>query len=582
MNAKKTEQNKNSYSDVIQRMNQIAQSYAPFLPQSTMIDAFYRAGMGMANMTPVQNARVKAISSLPADYTKEEIGEFLRNPYANEKGLRQTSQILRWSAYPYFKITKTYQDIPTYRYYVKPLYVDDARAQSKEFWRELNLIDKLNKELRPDMCAHKITGQAVTSGKVFYTIRTDVDKVHNKVNYAFMQQLPEDFCHIIGFNNVSGYTISFDMMYFMQIGTDYTQFGDLFTPYVEDFGKIFEEPKKKNPKYVYASVPKVDCKGTKVNIYPDRVTRNGEGNPRMFLQNGRWCYYVSLPIDRVWTFEIDNTNPAVASPLSGLMLTYAQQSDYEAAQLSLLLNPLIKIFTGEIPYFKETQGSTAEDGYRLSLGGRALFESYFDLLMQNNNTGGTAFFSAPVENIKSHDFSESANANEISESFNRYAGEKSGLAGLIPVAEDVKAGQVEKSALLESRFSSATIYAQFERMMRNLYRSLNLIGEYDFCMFGSIYTESTIRQDAEKALSEGDLSQRYILAALDGMSLCDKISMSRAVYESGILDYLIPPETAYTQSGNEGGRPKKTMEEIASGKTSESLEDVIDTEGIKQ
>ena len=149
MNKEKNEQNKNSYSDVIRRMNQIAESYAPFLPQNTMIDAFYSAGMGMANMTPVQNARVKAISSLPADYTKEEIGEFLRNPYANEKGLRQTSQILRWSAYPYFKITKTYQDIPTYRYYVKPLYLDEQRAKSKEFWRELNLLDKLNKDLRP-------------------------------------------------------------------------------------------------------------------------------------------------------------------------------------------------------------------------------------------------------------------------------------------------------------------------------------------------------------------------------------------------------------------------------------------------
>lgn len=580
MNQEKKESNKNSYSEIIQRMNQIAGSFAPFLPQSMMIDAFYRAGMGVANMTPVQNARVKAISSLPVDYSKEDIGDFLRNPYKNEKGLRQTSQVLKWSAYPYYKITKTYQDIPTYRYYVKPLYVEGERAKTKEFKREVALLDKINKELRPDVVAHKITGQAVTLGKVFYTLRADIDKVHNKVNYAFLQQLPEDFCHIIGFNNVSGYTISFDMMYFMQIGTDYTQFGDLFTPYVEDFNRVFEEPKKKNPKYVYASAPSVDCKGVKLNLYPDQVNTYGAGSPRMFMQNGRWCYYVSLPIDKVWTFEIDDTTSAVASPLSGLMLTYSQQSDYEAAQLSLLLNPLIKIFTGEIPYFKEAQGATAEDGYRLSLGGRALFESYFNMLMQSNNTGGTAFFSAPVENIKSHDFSESANANEISESFNRYAGEKSGLAGLIPVAEDVKAGQVEKSALLESRYSTATIYAQFERMMRNLYRSLNLTGEYNFCMFGSIYTEATIRQDAEKALSEGDLSQRYILAALDGMSLCDKLSMSIAVYESDLLDYLIPPQTAYTQTNGEGGRPSKTIEEIASGKTSESLEDVVDTKGV--
>ena len=501
------------------------------------------------------------------------------NPYQNEQELRQTAQILRFTAYPFFKITKTYADIPTYRYYTKPLYVDDARAKSKDLWRELNLLDKLNRELRPDACAHKITGQAVTLGKVFYILRTSVDRSHNKVNYAFMQQLPEDYCYIIGFNNVSGYTVSFDLMYFMQPGTDPMQYGDLFLPYLDDFNRVFEAPKAKD-KYVYASAPTVECKGQRMNLYPENTVSEGVGKPRMFQQNGRWCYFVSLPIDRVWTFEIDDATEAVSSPLSGLMLTYAQQSDYEAAQLSLILNPLIKIFTGEIPYFKD-EGASVEDRYKLSIGGRAMFEQFFNILMQSTNTGGTAFYTAPVENIKSHDFNESANANEISESFNRYAGEKSGLAALIPVAEDVKAGQVEKSALLESRFSCATIYAQFERMMRSLYKSLNLTGEYDFCMFGTIYNESTIRQDAEKALAEGDLSQRYILAALDGMSLCDKLSLSRVVYESGIMEYLIPPQTAYTQASKDGGRPKKTIEDVGTGDASDSLEDTIDTRGTE-
>lgn len=565
-----------SYENIIKRFNDTMRASSPVLFKSAFMDTIARFGNGMPNMTPIQNARVKAISPLPADYTKEDIGEFLRNPYGNEKQLRQVASALKWTAYPFFKITKTYQDIPTYRYYAKPTYIDEDRSSSKEFWREMTLIDKFNKAMRPDVFAHKVAGEAVTYGKVFYTPRVSVDKVHNKINYAFMQQLPQEWCYIIGFNNVSGYTISFDMMYFMQPGTDYTQFGDLFEPYINDMQRIFEPTEKKRSKFVYAS--KIDCKGYKINIYPENVAAEGKGNPRVFMQNGRWCYYVTLPIDRVWTFEIDDTTPAVASSLSGLMLTYSQQSDYEAAQLSLLLNPLIKIFTGEIPYFKENQGSTVEDGYRLSLGGRDMFETFFNLLMQSNNTGGATFFTAPVENIKSHDFSESANANEISESFNRYAGEKAGLSALIPVAEDVKAGQVEKSALLESRFSSATIYAQIERMMTYIYESFNLNSSYEFCMFGSIYTESTIRADAEKALSEGDISQRFILAALDGMSLLDKLSMSRTVMNSGLIDYLLPPPTSYTQT-SEGGRPSKSIEDVGKGSASESLEDVIDTQG---
>lgn len=551
-----------SWSGITARFNKIAQSYAQSLPTDNVYSAFMRAGYTMENFAPVQNGRVKAISSLPVDYTKEEIGYFLRMPYESERPLRQTSEVLRWTAYPYFKVTKTYQDLPTYKFYTKPLYIDKETAQSGTFKREAVLLDKINKALKPSAVAHKVTGQAVNEGKIFYHLRADIDKVHNKVNYAFMQQLPSDWCQIIGFNNISGYTVSFNLMYFMQMGTDYKQFGDLFEPYMNDFYGIFEETSDKlpNKKFVYASK---DGK----QFYPNlsKVNVQGFGSPRVFMQNGRCMYYVSLPIDKIWTFEIDDTTTAVAPSLSGLMLTYSQQSDYEAAQLSLLLNPLIKIFTGEIPY-RDESGATPEDSYKLSIGGRAMFEAFFNTLMASNNTGGTAFYSGPFENIKSHDFSESANANEISESFNRYGMEKAGLAGLIPVSDDVKASQVDASMKIESRFSTATIYPQFERMMNSLYKQLNLNYDWEFKMFGTIFTEKEIRENAQKALDIGDLSAIFTLCALDEQSWVDKLSMLYAIKGTKMLDEYQVPQTAYTQSKSTqkqpieskstGGRPK--------------------------
>ena len=560
---KKSAQN-SSYASIIKRFNDLAQTYSSVMASDAFYGIFARAGQAFANQPQIQNRRIKSISSLPVDFTKEEIGEMLRNPYSSEQPLRQTSDILRYTAYPYFKIGKTYQDIPTYRHYSKPLYISKEDAKSKDFLREAVLIDKLTKTLAPEKCAHKIAGQIVNQGKVFYTLRTSVDKVHNQINYAFMQQLPEDWCYIIGFNNVSGYTVSFNMMYFLQPGTDYTQFGDLFTPYMYDFEQIFKP--KEQSKYVYASKrPTIKTDNRGIEIYPENRNPNGYGNPNVFMQNGTWMYYVTLPIDKVWVYELDDTTGAVVPPLAGLMLTYAQQSDYEAAQLSLLLNPLIKIFTGEIPYF-ENNGATTEDGYMLSLGGRALFENYFNTLMAQNNTGGTAFFSAPVKNIKSHDYAESANANEISESFNRYGMEKAGLSSIIPVAEDVKAAQVEASTKIESRYVTATLYPQFCRMMNNLYRSLNLKHEWAFNMFGTIFDEERIRDNALKSIANGDLSAHFTLSALDGCSWLDKLSMMSTIKESGMLDMLIPPVTAYTMKqensnlppradDDEGGRP---------------------------
>ena len=556
---------------LLARLNEIAEKYAGILGTNAYASAFERAGLGLQNQPQIQNTRIKSISALPVEYTKDQIGAFLRNPYNSEMPLRQTSEILRWTNYPYYKIIKTYQDIPTDRFYARPCRLSDDSAKDEAFRRESDLIDKFNRSIDPAGMLHEIRGHALLEGKCFYCSRFEVDKSHNAVRYAFLTQLPTERCRIIGRNNISKWTVSFDMMYFMEPGTDIMQYGDLFLPYVDGFKRMFEQPDN-GGKYVYASYREqatVKRRGRDVKFYPENANADGVGNPRVFEQNGTWAYYVSLPIDRVWTFEIDDTTPAVLPPLAGMMLTYAQQADFEEIQKTLYTNPLLKIFTGEIPYFDD-DGTRVEDTYKLSDGGRMLFQYLFDALMTQNNTAGTAFYMAPVQNIKSHDFAESANANKISTTFNQYAGAKVGLAALIPVDEDIKAAQVEVTRLIESRYPSAVIYSQFTNMMNTLYSALNMRYEWEFCVFGTIFTEEKIRKDAETALARGDMSALYILSALDGMSLNEKVSMLRAADASGIMDLFRVPQTSFTQSGNTGGRPK------TEGISSEAKEKSVD------
>lgn len=562
----------------IERFNELSEQYAGILSAQAFASAFSRAGMGMANQPSLQNSRVKGISSLPVNYTKDQIGEFLRNPYSHEQELRETSEILRWTNYPYFKIIKTYTDIPTDRTYFKPKYLTDDAAETKEFEREAFLLDKFNKEIKPEATLHKIRGEALLQGKAIYATRYQVDKAHNLVNYAFLEQLPVDWCWIIGRNNISGWTVSFNMMYFLKPGTTVTQYGDLFMPYVDAFEAMFQN--KDDRKFVYASVNNsvtIKSGNRKIEFFPENVDPDSPGNPRVFQQNGTWAYYVSLPIERVWVFEIDDTTPAIIPPLAGMMLTYAQQSDFEEIQKTLYTNPLVKIFTGEIPYFDD-QGTRMEDTYKLSDGGRILFQYMFEEMMAKNNTAGTAFFMAPVQNIKSHDYAESANANDISTTFNQYAGSKVGLAALIPVDKDIKAAQVEAAMKIESRYATACIYPQFERMMNWIYGTFNLKYDWEFKVFGTIFTEEKIRKDAEAEFARGDMSALFVIAALDGMSWLDKIAMLRTMDASGIMDMFRIPETAYTQSGKEKaegsgngpGRPR--MEGISS----EAKEKAID------
>lgn len=74
-----------------------------------------------------------------------------------------------------------------------------------------------------------MAGQALQEGKVFYHPRVKVDKSHNQVDYAFMQQMPSDWVKIVGFNNVSKYTVSFNLFYFLQPGTAQSSSGNLLT-----------------------------------------------------------------------------------------------------------------------------------------------------------------------------------------------------------------------------------------------------------------------------------------------------------------------------------------------------------------
>lgn len=596
---------KMSYTaETLERFHQLASKFGA-LPNDVVYSTFMRTGRAMANQASIQNQRVKTISPLPADYTKTELGEFLTSPQSSEKQLQQISQALRFTVYPYFKITKLYADILTYRHFTIPQYIEKEDAKSDEFWREFRLVDKIEKAVKVESLGHQVNGQANNFGKSFYILRHNVDKAHNKVNYVFYQQLPQDWCKIIGFNNITKYTISFNLMYFLQPGTDWRQYGDLFEPYMDDFEAIFEEKegRKKSRAFVYASESmsagqvsegaaafegrtcNIVVGNRKFCLHVDNVNSNGAGNPKMFMQNGRWAYDVTLPVDRVWTFEIDDTTPIIAPPMSGLMQSFTQQADFEAAQLSIVVNPLVKIFTGEIPYRQSSDGTPEEDAYSLSLDARKLFEAYWNMLMAHTNTGGTAFFTAPVQNIKSHDYAEAANANDISSSFNSYIMEKAGLTALIPANENPHQGISQYSAKLEARFPIC-IYKTLENMVNHLYESLNLNYEWHFQMFGDIYSDATTRSEALKQIQTGDLSARFVLAALDGQSILDKLSMSMAIKGSGLLDYLIPPTTSYTQSANgqttipkQTGAPTKTEQEVEATKTEKQTEGESNNDG---
>ena len=574
-----------SYADVFRKFNALSEKYGN-LSSDQLISAFSTVtGIRYERNNPyIQNRRVKQIASLPQNYTKDKVGEMLTNPDNNELPLRQVEHALEVTAYPLFHLRKVYQDLLTYHSYTAPEFTTDGESKEKEFWREWKLIEKFRKNLFPKSEAHRIVGQCCQEGKVFYYPRYRVDKAHNKVEHAFMQQLPSDWTKIVGFNNKSKYTLAFNLFYFMQPGTDYRQFGNLFEPYVHDFFSVLPPPKGVGRSVVFAS-----------NVAPDlqKFREKGDlpGNPEVYYQNGRWFYWVTLPVDKVFTFEIDDVATNVISPFTGLFLSMIQLAQYEQVQLELIQNPLISILTGEIPY-REDKTADTSDPYKLSPTGRQYFETLWYQMLAANNTSGIGFFLAPAQDLTLHQLAEAPSAMNISGEGYSYTMAKAGMSGVIPTTGDPKAGVATISLQIECRFAQ-TVYRCFERMMEVLFENMGLKYDWRFRMFGDIATDKQTLESVRSEMTLGLTQSTLIYNALYDRSIFDDISVSAAIIDSGLFELRRPLQTSYSgfqpsdsneaqtvgafkRQINPGGRP--VSEEITSEGNEKDVDNPVDSE----
>lgn len=555
------------FPTLFQKMRSLSEQYGGLSPEG-MITAF-KSVTGLGSLyTPnpyVQNTRVKGISTRPANYTKEQVAEMIEKPEQNEKPLRAVEHALEYTAYPLQHIRWTYQNLLTYHNYIAPEFESREEVERDDFWREWRLLDRFKDELEIKAKAHEIAGQVLQEGKVFYTCRWSLDKPRNRVNHAFLQQLPSDWCKIVGFNNKTKYTVAFNLMYFTRYGTDIGQFGDLFYPYIEDFASVVTPtPKGLGKTLLFAEQTSISMSRLKA-VKP---------NAEVYNQNGRWFYWVTLPPEKVFTFEADDTNRNVVSPFTGLFIDMIQLSQMEQIQLSLLQNPLVSILTGSIPYF-DSKDTRESDQYKLSDTGRKFFEMLWNDMLAANNTGGIGLFMAPLENMRLESLTEAPSAMDIVSKGYQDTISKSGLSGIMPSASDTRAGAVQVSFQIECQFLKE-VYRCTERMMKVLIGEMNLRYTWRFRMFGSLYEDEKVREDALKGMEHGLLPDTIIYNALQDRSLLDDITLSDAVFASKIMDRRLPLITSYSAKNqgplppSEGGRP------AAEGATTDGNEGDVD------
>lgn len=568
-----------TYDEYFAALRNLAGEYG-HLPQSS----FYRAWATAAATTNpyIQNSRIKRVSTLPENFSKQTLVDALKAPLENEKSLRSVSAGLEWTAYPYRKIRATYQAINTCRYYHYPAYLTAEDAKEPTVKREGILLDKLNRRLRPDVWARQIIGEAWKEGKVFYAPRLGIDKAHNAVNHAFLQKLPSDWVKIVGFNSESKYTVMFDMMYFLSVpGSNWRQFGDLFEPYLDDFAAAFTPADYgQTGRAVYASYNTARCAdGRRFSVNLDAVRENAAGHPVAYNDRGRWYYWVTLPAERAWTFEIDDTEKAVAPMGSGLFLSFSQISDVEDVALAVMQNPLVSIAFGEIETFSDRAATNSADPVKVSPAGREYYLNEWWQMLEAANAAGIAFFPAPMRNLHLETLPEATGSSEMTTKQYGYAVLKSGMSGLIPINSDPRAGAVEISAKLEEQ-ACKPVYTQFSRMMESVYRGLGLKWEWRFEMFGGFVSDAKELETARQGMTLGILSETLKYLALRGFSVWEDMGVSNLIAESGLLNLRLPLVSSYHATQDKSGLPPAPIDK--GGRPTKDIDQAMDEGGEAQ
>lgn len=562
-----------TYPEIFDRFRKLSAEYGN-LPMDSLISAYNAANsFGIGNMfTPnpyVQNRRIKGISTRPADYSKNDVAKFLLHPDTNERPLRAVEKALEYTAYPMFHTRTVYQNLLTYHSYVAPHLTDREDAKKDDFWREWKLLEKLRCELNPKDKAHEFAGRALQEGKIFVAPRINVDKAHNRVNYAFLQRLPSDWCKIVGYNNVSKYTVAFNMLYFCQPGTAWEFYGDLFQPYIGEFiNSLYPAPSVRGKKILYAKHTGIDL---------EKVREMADDSVEAFSQNGRWFYWVTLPVDKVFPMEIDDTDDNVLPPFTGLFLDMIQLSEMEQIQLEILQNPLVSVLHGEIETW-DTKNNDTGDQYKISDAGRRFFLALWYEMLMTNNTSGIGLYAAPFKNMKLETLDEAPNAINIVSAGYQDMMSKAGLTALIPVSDEARAGAVNVSLAIESRFPQ-TIYRCFERMVNTIIARLNLNYEFRFAMFGDLATDKDLEKSLREEMTLGILPAAIQYNALRDRSLLDDIAISDAVMESKLMERRRPLVTSYTAKNPESGLPPQGGRPESEGVTSDGQEGDADQNG---
>ena len=480
----------------------------------------------------LQNQRIKELYTRAKTYSKANIGDFLADPGNHEKELRSLGWANSSSQQIYYNILRRACDIPEYNYFILPELHKDAYSRG-DFRDEDALVQNWLETFNVPLTCKTIALEVKREGKSSYLLRNKFAGQGKTKTTAFctLQKMPTDWIKITGKGQL-GFTISFDMMYFLNIANSPSDFGEFMEAAWHDIvenGVVVPDTSGKYELNLPVAANYVfHYAGDDYRSTIESVRRGRQQN---------YMFWLRMPYDLCYTFGSDNSHPWVAPDTMGLMLKLQELTDYGQLAGLIASTPLTAVLTGEIETIPQPRAGKNE-----SVFSPEVIQGYMQQFNEATSTNVEAWM-WPAKNIKLQQLSADVNSSDIISTATSNFLESAGEGGLTIATEKPNVAQVvvaKQLAASQQRY----VTLQFEQVLNFILRhKLGFKYEWRIRIWGDIFNHDDDKKYLKEIVSNGNIALLPKLMSAEGISMRDTKAIVEYLQE---LDFYKDFST-YTQ-----------------------------------
>lgn len=480
----------------------------------------------------LQSEILKDINMNPAYRDYETVEKLLRDPKHNEKILRQLSQYLANTIAPIKRMVDYYSKILTWDYLLIPQ-VEEKELKSSAFKKAENKVYDFLENLNvKKMFTEMMQGSMLEDTKFHYVRDSDYGTT--------FQELPSDYCLITAKNEIS-YEVAFNMTYFFRPGTRL----DLYPPEFTDY---------------YLDMMNYDR--TKGGIKTTDVI--------VEIKEGKWFYWRQLDPKKCFTFKFNNIVSGLTPPLLGLFLDAVNIEQFRGLQKTKTSLDAYKLLIGTVPRNKETKSGVKSDDFAITASTVAKFAA----LLKGALPSGVDFKVTPFEKVEAFNFENADNKNSVVGTALKNFLNNSGSSQVLSVNEKPNASSVKSNQIVDESFV-IHMYDLGEGIINLLLRGISPKYRFSLKFQGTIFDKVERKKDAQDLASIG-VVLIDLIASARGLNARQMERLLASSHAKGWPEKLIPIQSAFQSSGDEGknGRPKKETSDLGdSGEVSRDTGD---------